>query len=123
MPIFNIKIDQIDRKIQSLSFIKATAWVILGISSLFSAYDLTLTQNEEYWFSTVIKFGMAVAYLLAGIFFQKDQKRNIVLLMIVILVDAVVSIQPSIGVFDILMLLFDLIFYWLILGFLKQNKQ
>jgi len=106
----------------SLSFIKATAWVILGISRMFSANDLTLSQNEGYWVSSFIKFGMAAAFLMAGMFFQKNQKRNVFLLIIVILLDVVVSTRPPIGLFDGLMLLFDLIYYWLIFGFLKQSK-
>jgi len=106
----------------SLSFIKATAWVILGISNMFAATDLTLTQNGDYWSSSFIKFGMAAAFLMAGMFFQKNQKRNVFLLIIVILLDVVVSTRPPIGLFDGLMLLFDLIYYWLIFGFLKQSK-
>lgn len=108
--------------LQSLSFIKATAWVILGITSMFSVNDLSVSQSGEYWSSTIIKFGLAVLFLLAGIFFQKNPGRNIYLLMIVILVDVVVSTRPPIGLFDGLMLLFDLIYYWLIFGFLKQNR-
>lgn len=108
--------------LQSLSFIKATAWVILGITSMFSVNDLSVSQGGEYWSSTIIRFGLAVLFLLAGIFFQKNPKRNVFLLMVVILVDIFVSTRPSIGLFDGLMLLFDLIYYWLIFGFLKQNK-
>lgn len=108
--------------LQSLSFIKATAWVILGVSSMFVVNDLSVSQSDEYWSSTLIKFGMAVLFLFAGVFFQKNPKRNVFLLMVVILVDVFVSTRPSIGLFDGLMLLFDLIFYWLIFGFLKQNK-
>ncbi len=108
--------------LQSLPFIKATAWVILGISNMFSAYDLTVAQNENYWFSTVIKFGMAVIFLMAGIFFQKNQTKNIFFLIIVILLDVVVSTRSPVGIFDGLMLLFDLILFWLVFAYLKQNK-
>lgn len=123
MPIINLKIEHLDKKIQSLSIVKATTWVILGISNMFSVNDLTYSQSDGFWLSPLMKFGLAVAFLLAGMFFLKDQKRNIYLIMVVILVDVVVSIQPPIGIFDLLMLLFDLLFYWLIFGFLKQIRQ
>ena len=122
MPSSTFRINNLEKKIHSLSFIKATAWVILGIGSMFTVNDLSVSQSGEYWYSTIIKFGMAVLFLLAGIFFQRNQSKNIYLLMIVILVDVVVSTRPPIGLFDGLMLLFDLIYYWLIFGFLKQNK-
>ncbi len=108
--------------LQSLPFIKATAWVMLGISNMFSANDLTVAQNENYWFSTVIRFGMALIFLLAGIYFQKNPTRNVFLLIIVLLLDVVVSTRSPVGIFDGLMLLFDLIFFWLIFAYLKQNK-
>ena len=90
---------------------------------MFSVYDLTNSQSDSFWVSPLMKFGLAVAFLLAGMFFLKDPKRNIYLLMVVLLIDVVVSIQPPIGIFDILMIIFDLLFYWLIFGFLKQIKQ
>lgn len=110
------------RNLQSLAFIKATAWVILGISSMFSTYDLTSSQNEEIWLATVIRFGLAISFLMAGIFLQKDQHRNIYLLLIVVLLDIVVSIQKPIGLFDSLMILFDIVFYWIIFNYLKKEK-
>lgn len=109
------------KNIQSLTFIKATAWVILGISSMFATEDLTAVQSEDLWISYLIKYGLAVAFLLAGIFLQKEPKRNIYLLLIVILIDVVVSIQTPIEIFDILMILFDLIIYWLVFKFLKNE--
>ncbi|PKO04303.1 MAG: hypothetical protein CVU41_17915 [Chloroflexi bacterium HGW-Chloroflexi-3] len=109
------------RNLQSLSFVKATAWVILGISSMFSANDLTSTQNEELWLSTLTRFGLAIGFLLAGIFLKKDHK-NIYLLLIVVLIDLIVSIQKPIGLFDSLMILFDIVFYWIIFNFLKKAK-
>lgn len=110
------------RNLQSLSFVKATAWVILGISSMFSASDLTSAQNEELWFSTLTRFGLAIAFLIAGIFLQKNHNKNIYLLLIVVLVDLVVSIQKPIGLFDSLMILFDIAFYWIIFNYLKKAK-
>jgi hypothetical protein len=110
------------RNLQSLSFVKATAWVILGISSMFSTYDLTSVQNEEYWLSTIMRFGLAFAFLLAGLFLQKNQNKNIFLLLIVILIDIVVCFLKPIDLFDILMLLFDVVFYWLIFNYLKIAK-
>lgn len=123
MPNINLKTNQVDKIILSLSFIKATAWVILGISSMFTVYDLTSSQSDGFWLSSFIKFGLAVAFLFSGIFFQKNPKRNVFLIMLVILVDVFVSIQSPIGIFDFLMLLFDLIYYWIILSFLKQVRQ
>ncbi len=111
---FNLNFIHLDKKIQSLSIVKATTWVIFGISNMFSVYDLTNSQSDSFWVSPLMKFGLAVAFLLAGMFFLKDPKRNIYV---------VVSIQPPIGIFDILMIIFDLLFYWLIFGFLKQIKQ
>jgi hypothetical protein len=89
---------------------------------MFSTYDLTSAQNEEYWLSTIMRFGLAMAFLLAGIFLQKDQQRNIYLLLIVILIDIVVCVLKPIDLFDILMLLFDIVLYWLIFNFLKHSK-
>lgn len=110
------------RNLQSLSFIKATAWVILGISSMFSTNDMTSTQNEDLWLSTLIRFGLAFAFLLAGLFLQKNQNRNIYILLIVVLIDLVVCLQKPIGLFDSLMILFDIVFYWMIFNYLKKAK-
>lgn len=110
------------RNLQSLAFVKATAWVILGISSMFSTSDLTSAQNEELWLSTLTRFGLAIAFLLAGIFLQKNQNKNIYLLLIVVLIDLVVSLQKPIGLFDSLMILFDVVFYWIIFNYLKNAK-
>lgn len=110
------------RNLQSLAFVKATAWVILGISSMFSTSDLTSAQNEELWLSTLTRFGLAIAFLLAGIFLQKNQNKNIYLLLIVVLIDLVVSLQKPIGLFDSLMILFDVVFYWIIFNYLKKAK-
>lgn len=122
MELFGLKNKNLLKNIQSLSFIKATAWVILGISSMFATYDLASVQSEELWLSNLIKFGLAIAFLLAGIFLQKEPKKNIYLLLIVILVDVVVSIQSPIGIFDILMIFSDLIIYWLIFKFFRTEK-
>ncbi|HSM26423.1 MAG TPA: hypothetical protein VK856_16280 [Anaerolineaceae bacterium] len=122
MELFGLKNKNLLKNIQSLSFIKATAWVILGISSMFATYDLASVQSEELWLSNLIKFGLAIAFLLAGIFLQKEPKKNIYLLLIVILVDVVVSIQSPIGIFDILMIFSDLIIYWLIFQFFRTEK-
>ncbi len=110
------------RNLQSLAFIKATAWVILGISSMFTTNDLTSAQNEELWLSTLTRFGLAFAFLLAGIFLQKNHNKNIYLLLIVVIIDLVVSIQIPIGLFDGLMILFDIVFYWIIFNYLKAAK-
>lgn len=110
------------RNLQSLAFVKATAWVILGISSMFSTSDLTSAQNEELWLSTLTRFGLAIAFLLAGIFLQKNHTKNIYLLLIVVLIDLVVSLQKPIGLFDSLMILFDVVFYWIIFNYLKKAK-
>jgi hypothetical protein len=110
------------KNLQSLSFIKATAWVILGISSMFSSQDLISVQREDAWLATIIRFGLALAYLLAGLFLQKDQSKNIFFLMMVILIDMIVSILNPIGLYDILMVLFDVVFYWLIFNYLKKEK-
>jgi hypothetical protein len=110
------------RNLQSLSFVKATAWVILGISSMFSTSDLTSAQNEELWFSTLSRFGLAIAFLLSGLFLQKNHDKNIYLLLIVVLIDLVVSLQKPIGLFDSLMILFDIVFYWIIFNYLKKAK-
>lgn len=110
------------RYLQSLSFIKATAWIILGISSMFSTYDLTSAQNEELWLSTLTRFGLAFAFILAGLFLQKHHNRNIYLLLIVVLIDLFVSIQKPIGLIDSLMILFDILFYWMIFNYLKKAK-
>ena len=108
--------------LQSLTFVKATAWIILGISSMFITFDLTSNQSEEIWVSTVMRFGLAVAFIFAGLIIQRDNNRNIYLLLVVVLVDVFVCIQKPIGIFDILMLLFDVIIYWLIFKFLKNYK-
>lgn len=110
------------RNLQSLAFIKATAWIILGISSMFLSSDLTSAQNEELWLSTLTRFGLAIAFVLAGVFLQKNQDKNIYLLLIVVLIDLVVSIQKPIGLFDSLMILFDIVFYWIIFNYLKKAK-
>ncbi|MBW6473342.1 MAG: hypothetical protein K0B14_09485 [Anaerolineaceae bacterium] len=108
--------------LQSLAFVKATAWVILGISSMFSTSDLTSSQNEELWLSTLTRFGLAIAFILAGLFLQKNHNKNIYLLLIVVLIDLVVSIQKPIGLVDGLMILFDIVFYWIIFNYLKKAK-
>jgi Kef-type K+ transport system membrane component KefB len=108
--------------LQSLTFVKATAWIILGISSMFITFDLASNQSEEIWVSTVMRFGLAVAFILAGLIIQRDNNRNIYLLLVVVLVDVFVCIQKPIGIFDVLMLLFDVIIYWLIFKFLKNYK-
>ena len=110
------------RNLQSLAFVKATAWVILGISSMFTTNDLTSAQNKELWFSTLTRFGLAIVFLLAGILLQKSHDKNIYLLLIVVLIDLVVSIQKPIGLFDSLMILFDIVFYWIIINYLKKAK-
>jgi hypothetical protein len=107
----------------SLSFVKATAWVILGISGMFSTDNLVSVQSNEYWVFTISQFGLAVAFLLAGLFFNANKQKNIYLLLIVILLDVFVSIQNHIGIFDSLMILFDIIFYWLIFHYLKITKS
>ena len=108
--------------LQSLTFVKATAWIILGISSMFFTFDLTSSQSDEIWVSSVMRFGLAVSFILAGLFIQRDNNRNIYLLLVVVLVDVFVCIQKPIGIFDVLMLLFDVIIYWLIFKFLKNYK-
>ncbi|MDO9087053.1 MAG: hypothetical protein Q7U53_12675 [Anaerolineaceae bacterium] len=108
--------------LQSFTFVKATAWIILGISSMFFTFDLTSSQSDEIWVSSVMRFGLAVAFILAGLFIQRDNNRNIYLLLVVVLVDVFVCIQKPIGLFDVLMLLFDVIIYWLIFKFLKNYK-
>ena len=65
----------LDKKIQSLMIIKSTAWVMFGISSMFSVGDLTSNPTEGIWLNPLIRFGLAVAFLLAGLFFQKNKKR------------------------------------------------
>ncbi len=110
------------KNLQSLSFIKATAWVILGIGSMFSSHDLISVQREEAWLATTMRFGLALAFLLAGLFLQKDASTNIFLLMVVLLVDMIVSVLAPIRIFDILMILFTLVFYWLIFIYLKKEK-
>jgi len=89
---------------------------------MFSSYDLTSAQNEELWLSTLTRFGLAFAFLLAGIFLQKNHNKNIYLLLIVVIIDLVVSIQIPIGLFDGLMILFDILFYWIIFNYLKAAK-
>ncbi|MBE0686990.1 MAG: hypothetical protein IH585_13455 [Anaerolineaceae bacterium] len=89
---------------------------------MFSSYDLTSSQNEELWLSTLTRFGLAFAFLLAGIFLQKNHNKNIYLLLIVVIIDLVVSIQIPIGLFDGLMILFDILFYWIIFNYLKAAK-
>ena len=106
----------------ALSFVKATAWVMLGISTMFAVEDLTIKQADDIWLSPLIRFSLAVAFLLAGIFFQKDSRRNVYFLLIVILIDVIVSTQSPIGLFDILMLIFDVFLYWLIFIFLTQER-
>jgi len=108
--------------LQSLSFIKATAWVILGISNMFSSYDLISVQRDEAWLSTVMRFGLALAFLLAGLFLQKNHSKNFYLLIVVIMVDIIVCLIKPIGLYDLLMLAFDMVFIWLIFNFLKKNK-
>jgi len=89
---------------------------------MFSTSDLTSAQNEELWLSTLTRFGLSIAFLLAGIFLQKNHTKNIYLLLIVVLMDIVVSIQKPIGLFDSLMILFDIVFYWIIFNYLKKAK-
>jgi Kef-type K+ transport system membrane component KefB len=89
---------------------------------MFITFDLASNQSEEIWVSTVMRFGLAVAFILAGLIIQRDNNRNIYLLLVVVLVDVFVCIQKPIGIFDVLMLLFDVIIYWLIFKFLKNYK-
>ena len=106
----------------SLLFIKATAWVILGISEMFSVSDLTAAQPENMWLPTLTKFGLAVAFLYIGVSFQRNPGRAISLLVIVIIVDVIINLRSPIGIFDILMLLFDVILYWFVFNLLKYRK-
>ena len=106
----------------ALSFIKATAWVMLGISTMFAVEDLTIKQADDVWLSPLIRFSLAVAFLLGGIFLQRDSRRNVYFLLIVIIIDVVVSTIAPISLFDVLMLIFDIFLYWLIFIFLKQEK-
>ena len=106
----------------ALSLIKATAWVMLGISTMFAVEDLTITQADDVWLSPLIRFSLAVAFLLGGVFLQRDSRRNVYFLLIVILIDVVVSTIAPISLFDVLMLIFDIFLYWLIFIFLKQEK-
>ena len=89
---------------------------------MFTTNDLTSAQNKELWFSTLTRFGLAIVFLLAGILLQKSHDKNIYLLLIVVLIDLVVSIQKPIGLFDSLMILFDIVFYWIIINYLKKAK-
>jgi len=89
---------------------------------MFMSNDLTSAQNEELWLSTLTRFGLAIAFVLAGVFFQKNPNKNIYLLLIVVLIDLVVSLQKPIGLFDSLMIMFDFIFYWIIFNYLKKAK-
>lgn len=110
------------KNLQSLSIVKASAWVILGISSMFSSYDLISVQREDTWLATMMRFGLAFAFLLAGLFLQKDHSKNIFILMVVLLGDLIVCLQKPIGLFDILMVGFNIVFYWLIFNYLKKEK-
>ena len=106
----------------SLLFIKATAWVILGISGMFSVPDLTAAQPENTWLPTLIKFGLAITFLYIGISFQRNPGRAIGFLVIVVIVDIFFNLRSPIGIFDVLMLLFDVILYWLVFSLLKSRK-
>ncbi len=112
----------LDKKIQALTIVKSTTWIMLGISSMFVVDDLTSKPSDDNWLFPLLRFGLAVAFLLAGIFFQKNSKRNVYLLLVVVLIDIVVCTQAPIGLFDFVMLLFDLVLYWLIFVFLKQER-
>ncbi len=108
--------------IQPLTIIKATAWVIFGISNLFSVDNLKVTQSSDYWVTPFIKFGLAFAFLFVGVLFHKDHKKFINILFFVLLLDIFVCVQPTIGLFDILMLLFDGFLFWFLFNLLKAEK-
>ncbi len=108
--------------LQPLLFIKATAWVILGISGMFSVSDLTAAQSENMWLNTLIKFGLAVAFLYLGVAFQRNQGRSVGILAVIIVIDIIFSMRTPIGIFDVLMLLFDVILYWLLFSFYKSIR-
>ena len=110
------------RNLQSLTFVKATAWVILGISNMFSSYDLISVQREDMWLSSMIRFGLALAFMIAGLSLQKDHSKNIFILIVVLLVDMIVCLLKPIGLFDILMIGFNIVFYWFIFNYFKKAK-
>ena len=110
------------KNLQSLSFVKSTAWVILGISNMFSTYDLISVQREDAWLATMMRFGLAIAYLLAGLFLQKDHSKNIFILIVVVLVDMIVCLLKPVGLFDILMIGFNIVYFWFIFNYFKKAK-
>ena len=109
--------------LQPLLFIKATAWVILGISGMFLVSDFTADQSENMWVNSLIKFGLAIAFLYTGISFERNRTiANSLLIIMIIIIDVIFNLQAPIGIFDVLMLLFDVILYWLLFSFLKSRR-
>jgi uncharacterized protein with PQ loop repeat len=108
--------------LQALTFIKATAWVMLGIGSLFISPDLAAVQSDKAWMGSLIRFGLAALYLFVGIAVFKNH-QNIRILFAILVIDLLVCVQQPIGLFDVLMILFSLVIFWLSVRVIKDGRN